>query len=75
MDSRNFTDGGGRLRYIPEAKEEPCLACRGALVLHVAERIVGVVLLVVLVLLVTGRFRGGPTGPGGRMPRGIQGGR
>ena len=34
MYSRNFTDGVGRLRYIPEAKEEPCLACRGALVLH-----------------------------------------
>jgi hypothetical protein len=24
----------GRLRYIPEAQEEPCLACRGALVRH-----------------------------------------
>ena len=34
MISRNFTDGVGRLRYIPEAKEEPCLACRGVLVRH-----------------------------------------
>jgi hypothetical protein len=34
MDSRNFTDGVGRLRYIPEAKEEPYLAYRGALVRH-----------------------------------------
>ena len=56
--SRNLTDGAGRLRYIPQARVEPCLACLGALVLHVAERIAGVVPLVVLVLLVTGRFRG-----------------
>src|SRR2546429_5297300 len=70
--SRNLTDGAGRLRYIPHVRVEPCLACLGALVLHVAERIAGVVPLVVLVLLVTGRFRGGPTGPGGRMPRGTR---
>jgi hypothetical protein len=35
---------------------EPCLAYLGALVLHVAERIAGVVPLVVLVLLLTGRL-------------------
>src|SRR5882724_798415 len=57
--SRNLTDRAGRLRYIPHVRVEPCLACLGALVLHVAERIAGVVPLVVLVLLLTGRFRGG----------------
>jgi hypothetical protein len=34
MNSRNFTEGMGRLRYIPDVQEEPCLACRGALALH-----------------------------------------
>jgi hypothetical protein len=67
--SSNLTDGAGCLRYIPHVRVEPCLACLGALVLHVAERIAGVVPLVVLVLLVAGRFRGRAIGPGGRMPR------
>jgi hypothetical protein len=70
--SSNLTDGAGCLRYIPHVRVEPCLACLGALVLHVAERIAGVVPLVVLVLLVTGRFRGRAIGPGGRMPRGTR---
>ena len=54
--SRNLTDGAGRLRYIPQARVKPCLACLGALMLHVTERIAGVVPLVVVVLLVTDRL-------------------